>query len=115
VSAQAKSAKAATAETVSDSRVFEHSGEQLDPTITPADTRGQVDRDIGVADIAVLPGRLRALRPEKVEELTESIRERGLLQAIVVRPRNDATESFWLVAGRHRFAAIKKLKLPTIL
>ena len=93
---------------------YERAGEQLDPILTPADIRAQVERDIGVGRIEVLPERLRALRPEKVEELAESIRERGLLQAIVVRPRNDATEGFWLVAGRHRFEAIKKLKLPTI-
>jgi ParB-like nuclease domain len=101
--------KPATAETVDGPWDFEHAGGQLNPTVTPADIRERVDRDIGVADIAVLPGRLRALRPEKVKELTESIRDRGLFQPIVVRPRNDATEGFWLVAGRHRLEAIKKV------
>jgi N6-adenosine-specific RNA methylase IME4/ParB-like chromosome segregation protein Spo0J len=109
-----KRAKAATAKPVDGLRDSEHAGGQLDPILTPADIREQVERDIGVGCIEVLPERLRALRPEKVEELAESIRERGLLQAIMVRPGSGATEAFWLVAGRHRFEAIKKLKLPTI-
>jgi hypothetical protein len=100
-----------TATTVGGLRDSEQAGERLDPILTPADIRAQVERDIGVGRIEVLPERLRALRPEKAEKLTESIRERGLLHATVVRPRSDAAEGFLLVTGRRRFEAIK---LPTI-
>jgi hypothetical protein len=52
---------------------------------------------IKVSDIVVAPNRMRALRPEKIAEITESIQAQGLLQPIVVRPRGRG--SFWLVAS----------------
>jgi ParB-like chromosome segregation protein Spo0J len=68
---------------------------------------------IAMSGIAVPPGRLRALRPEIVEQLAESMKkEGGLLQPIVVRPRKGG--DYWLVAGRHRLMAAIKLKWKTI-
>jgi hypothetical protein len=67
-----KRAKLATAETVDGLRDSEHAGGQLDPILTLADIREQADRDIGVGRIEVLTERLRALRPEKVKELTDA-------------------------------------------
>jgi N6-adenosine-specific RNA methylase IME4 len=66
---------------------------------------------IDVSGIAVSPDRLRKLRPETVDELVESMKERGLLQPIVIRPY---TGSFMLVAGWHRLAAAKQLKWDAI-
>jgi hypothetical protein len=63
-----KRAKPATVETVDGLRDSEHAGKKLDPILTPADIREQVDRDIGVGHIEVLTERFRALWPEKVEE-----------------------------------------------
>ena len=62
---------------------------------------------IRVTDIVVAPNRVRKLRDDTVNELAELITERGLLQPIVVRPRG--TSNFWLVAGRHRLEAVRKL------
>jgi hypothetical protein len=44
-------------------------------------------RMVRLDDIEVAPRRLRAIRPENVDELTESIQARGQLQPVVVRPR----------------------------
>jgi N6-adenosine-specific RNA methylase IME4/ParB-like chromosome segregation protein Spo0J len=66
------------------------------------------NQKIGLSGIAVQPDRMRQLRPEVVDEIAESIKERGLLQPIIVRPRKGS--GYFLVAGRHRLAAVKKLK-----
>lgn len=49
--------------------------------------------------------------PEKVRELAESIREKGLLQAIILRPQNGRYE---IVAGDRRFLAHKFLGVNQI-
>src|SRR5262245_47713668 len=68
---------------------------------------------IQVSDIVVAPNRMRALQPEKVAEIAESIQARGgLLQPIVLRPRG--RNSFWLVAGRHRLEAAHELGLDSV-
>ena len=61
---------------------------------------------VGLADIHVRPERLRALQPGVVDQLAESIRERGLTHPIVVRPR--AAGEYWLVCGLHRLKAAEK-------
>jgi ParB/RepB/Spo0J family partition protein len=67
---------------------------------------------VGLNGIMILPGRLRALRPEIVNELAQSMSASGLLQPIVLRPRRGS--GYYLVAGRHRLQAAKKLKWPSI-
>jgi ParB/RepB/Spo0J family partition protein len=47
-----------------------------------------------------------------LDELSDSIREYGLLQPVIVRPRTDA--GFELVAGHRRFAAVQGLGWPRI-
>lgn len=69
-------------------------------------------QEIGVGGINVRPGRLRALRPEVVAQLAESIRARGLINAITVRPRGE--HGYWLIAGLHRFEAVRLIKDETI-
>jgi N6-adenosine-specific RNA methylase IME4/ParB-like chromosome segregation protein Spo0J len=61
---------------------------------------------IAVHSIVVPPERMRKLRDDVVDSLTESIAERGLLQPIIVRPRG--ATNYWLVAGRHRLEAVRK-------
>jgi N6-adenosine-specific RNA methylase IME4 len=68
---------------------------------------------IGLSGIAVLPDRIRALRPEAVSELSESMRERGLINPITLRPREDGI-GFYMIAGRHRYEAARTLKWETI-
>jgi ParB-like chromosome segregation protein Spo0J len=64
-------------------------------------------REIGLAGIAILPDRMRSLRPEVVDSLAESIKAVGQLQPIVLRPQEGV--GFYLVAGKHRYFAVKKL------
>jgi ParB family chromosome partitioning protein len=63
-------------------------------------------------DIYVLPDRMRKLRPEKVDELVESIGAQGQMQPIVVCPREGG--GYWLIAGWHRLEAVKRLGWPSI-
>ena len=62
-----------------------------------------------VASIAIdqieVGARLRHLRPEKVDEIAESIAAQSLLQSIIVRRRGAGYE---LVAGLHRLEASRK-------
>lgn len=67
---------------------------------------------VGLDKIAIRSERLRALRPDRVAELAESIQVNGLLQPIVLRTGRG--KSYWLVAGRHRFEAAKLLKWADI-
>lgn len=55
------------------------------------------------------------LHPEKLEELTASIREKGVIQPVLVRTRKDG--NFELIAGERRLRAAKQLgftQLPAI-
>jgi ParB family chromosome partitioning protein len=68
--------------------------------------------EIDLDDIAIPPKRMRQLRPEKVDEFAGSIRMRGLLHPIVVRPHE--VTGYILVAGWHRLEAVRKLGWPSI-
>ena len=56
---------------------------------------------VPVADITVIPDRMRRLRPDVVDELAESIAAQGLLHPITLRKRA-SDGAHVLVAGRHR-------------
>ena len=57
-------------------------------------------------DRVAIPGNVRELDAEHVDALAASIKLRGLLVPVMVRPLG---EDFELVAGFHRFAAHKQL------
>ena len=40
-----------------------------------------------------------------LEELTNSIRERGIIQPIIVRPSSDEEDKFEIIAGERRWQA----------
>jgi ParB-like chromosome segregation protein Spo0J len=68
---------------------------------------------IKLADIHLVPNhRPRAIRDDLVVKLAESMKTRGLLQPITVRPRSDSGYS--LVIGWHRLEAAKLLGRSTI-
>jgi ParB family transcriptional regulator, chromosome partitioning protein len=48
---------------------------------------------------------------ESLRELADSIREQGIVQPLIVRPRGDAFE---LIAGERRWRAAQLLKLPEV-
>ena len=64
-------------------------------------------RSVGLSGIASLPRR-RAVRPDVVEALAQSMRDVGLINPITLRPREGL--GFYLIAGRHRYEAARKLK-----
>jgi ParB family chromosome partitioning protein len=69
-------------------------------------------RLIALGDIAVAKQRLRGLRENTANALSQSMADQGQLQPIVVRPRKYG--GYWLVAGLHRLAAARKLKWAEI-
>ena len=68
---------------------------------------------VPVADITVIPDRMRRLRPDVVDELAESIAAQGLLHPITLRKRA-SDGAHVLVAGRHRLEAVRKLGHQTV-
>lgn len=68
--------------------------------------------NVGLAGITVKAERLRALRPDRIAELAESMKANGLLQPIVLRTGRG--NGYYLVAGNHRFEAAKALNWPSI-
>ena len=74
-------------------------------------SRGGV-REIEVARIRPNPNQPRMqFSEESIDELADSIRERGVLQPILLRPAGDG---FQIVAGERRWRAAQKAQLHTI-
>jgi ParB family chromosome partitioning protein len=70
-------------------------------------------RNIPLLKIALNPYQPRKeFSPEQLEELADSIRQHGVLQPIVVRPKGKST--FELVAGERRFRAATNVGLSDI-
>ncbi len=61
--------------------------------------------------IIKVPDGWREVNPEVVDQIARSLPDRGLLQAIGVRPDPDEPGGFLLVFGRHRLEAHAKLGL----
>ena len=76
-------------------------GTDSDERIVTSDLRGQrAILEIPVEKIAASPFQSRqAFDPGKLAELAESIKERGMIQPVVIRPVNDTYE---LIAGERR-------------
>ena len=53
-------------------------------------------------------------RDEDLKDLTESVREKGILQPIVVRPVDGAADAFEIVAGERRWRAAQKAMLHQV-
>ena len=51
---------------------------------------------------------------EKMEELTNSIRERGILQPIIVRKSSDESDKFEIIAGERRWQAAQSAGLHEV-
>ena len=66
---------------------------------------------------AIKPGRFNPRRnfaPEQLDELAASIRERGLVQPLVVRPTASNDETFEIVAGERRWRAAQLASLHEV-
>jgi ParB-like chromosome segregation protein Spo0J len=69
-------------------------------------------RDVALSEIATPQNRARALRGDAVGMLAKSLRERGLLNPITLRPQEGG--GFALIAGHHRLEAARSLGWATI-
>lgn len=56
----------------------------------------------------------RRFDPEKLEELANSLREKGILQPLLVRPHPQKAEHFEIVAGERRWRAAQKAELHNV-
>ncbi|WP_353473505.1 ParB/RepB/Spo0J family partition protein [Salipiger sp. H15] len=56
----------------------------------------------------------RSFTPEQLNELSESIRAKGIIQPIIVRPRPNAEGEFEIVAGERRWRAAQMAQLHEV-
>jgi len=56
----------------------------------------------------------KSYRQAPMEQLVESIRQQDLIQPIVVRPRTDGEDGYWITAGHRRYLAMQSLGRETI-
>ena len=81
------------------------------PAGEPATSRGGV-REVEVARIRPNPNQPRVhFDEESLDELADSIRERGVLQPILLRPDGD---DYLIIAGERRWRAAQRARLHTI-
>jgi ParB family chromosome partitioning protein len=79
-----------------------------------------VASDKGPAQVAIAdidPGRYQPRRhfdPDELKALTESIREQGVLQPVLLRPQPEAPGRYELVAGERRWQAAQRAGLHEI-
>lgn len=101
-------------------RRFEYEEAEERPAAKPAATQGEGDpvppdasvREVPITAIVPNPEQPRLhFDEEKLAELSESIREHGILQPLVV---TEAGSHFELIAGERRFQAAKKAGLTTV-
>src|SRR3546814_1176941 len=75
----------------------------------PADERARPSRTVPVE--LLRPGRFQPRRrfdAEAIEALSQSIREKGILQPILVRRLADGSEGYEIVAGERRWRAAQR-------
>jgi ParB family chromosome partitioning protein len=81
------------------------------PTSDPSASRGGV-REIDIARIKPNPNQPRVqFDEEALDELADSIRERGVLQPILLRPQD---EDYLIIAGERRWRAAQRARLHSI-
>lgn len=71
-------------------------------------------RDIPLDRIVPSDFQPRRISQGALDELAQSIRERGILQPVLVRPSKDHPGRFQLIAGERRFRAAKMAELESI-
>ena len=75
----------------------------------------QPDRVIPIEMIAPNPDQpRRAFDPEALEDLAASIREKGIIQPLIVRPSPKSEGQFEIVAGERRWRAAQMAKLHAV-
>lgn len=82
------------------------------PSPNPTLQTGEYVRHVALDRIRPCPLQPRKeFSPEALQELADSIREQGIIQPLIVRPRND---TFELIAGERRWRAAQLLNLKEV-
>ncbi|NWH08166.1 MAG: ParB/RepB/Spo0J family partition protein [Alphaproteobacteria bacterium] len=77
--------------------------------------RGRSLREIPIEFLRANPFQPRQVfTPEDLDDLTNSIREKGIIQPIVVRPMKGEANAFQIVAGERRWRAAQRLGLHQV-
>jgi ParB family chromosome partitioning protein len=80
-----------------------------------AGARGQKQRRVPVEFLKPNPRNPRRIYDEgELDELARSIRERGIIQPIVVRPLRGSDDSFEIIAGERRWRAAQRARLDQV-
>ena len=83
-----------------------------DPVSTPADTARSADQYVPIEQLIANPDQpRRTFAKEALEELVSSVKEKGIIQPIIVRPKGD---QFEIVAGERRWRAAQKAQLHEV-
>lgn len=82
------------------------------PAVSPKRNTAEYNANVPVDLISPDPKNRDKINPERVKALADNIDELGLLQPIVLQLLPDG--KYRLMAGEHRWRAVKQLKLPTI-
>ena len=71
--------------------------------------------DIPITSLEYNPHQPRLeIKPYQIEELANSIKSQGLLQPILITPKKEDKNKYYIVAGHRRYEAHKLLNKPTI-
>lgn len=85
------------------------------PTEQSREERSESVNEYALTDIRPNPAQPRRTFSEvDLQELADSIRQRGVLQPILLRPDPDAPNQFQIVAGERRWRAAQRAGLSTI-
>ena len=88
-------------------------GEMDQPEMHAAPLQG--DRDIPIELITQNPNNPRRTFGEaEIDDLARSMRDHGVIQPIVVRPRSDGAEGYEIIAGERRWRAAQRAALPSM-
>src|SRR5688572_5100413 len=85
------------------------------PDEAGAQSMALLDRQVPIEFITRNPRNPRRLFTEgDLEDLTQSIREHGIVQPVVVRPAKDSPGHYELIAGERRWRAAQRAGLATV-
>ena len=80
-----------------------------------ADAPRRADQNVPIERVAPNPDQpRRTFNKEKLQELSESIREKGIIQPLIVRPAPAKNGHFEIVAGERRWRAAQMAQLHQV-
>lgn len=91
-------------------------GRGLDALITKSSPTESKDKVVSLKVTQIHPSRFQprtVFAQSKINELAESIREKGFIQPVIVRARAE-TDQYELIAGERRWRAAKSLGIPEV-